>query len=126
MASATGRRTGGKSFYGPMAFDVHFSIKTTASACVVCGSSYFLYSNYMLCQRVHRHCFIHSATQGQQEEHENGGEAARGQWSLDSVGLHGPFDFALAFTVFNGVALVVFGLTFGQSDFAFDFTGLPM
>ena len=39
---------------------------------------------------------------------------------------HGAFHFALAFAVFDGVALVVFGFAFAQADFAFDPAILPV
>ena len=39
---------------------------------------------------------------------------------------HCPFHFALAFAVFDGVALIVFGLALGKCNLAFDEACLPM
>ena len=43
-----------------------------------------------------------------------------------AVDLHGPGHLSLAFAVFDGVAFVVFGFAFGQSEFTFYFSGLPV
>ena len=62
-----------------MAFNGRFIIKSGISACMVCVSSYFLYSNCMLRQHIHRHRFTHPAAQGQQDVHENDGEVTHMQ-----------------------------------------------
>jgi hypothetical protein len=45
---------------------------------------------------------------------------------LAAARLHGALHLSLAFAVFDGVALVVLGLAFGQRDFAFDLAVFPV
>jgi len=54
------------------------------------------------------------------------GGARRETRDLSGLVLHGPFDLALAFSVLDGVAFVMFGLAFGQRNFKLDFAIFPM